>query len=83
MDSDRILVVDAGKIVEFDHPYLLLKQPEGFLHGLVMQTGSETSNMLYKIAKKVREHEITIERTLFGCFFKKKKKKLCRGYVRI
>ena len=58
MDSDRILVVDAGNIVEFDHPHILLNKPEGYLRGMVLQTGPETTQMLSKIAKKVSKVEI-------------------------
>lgn len=53
MDSDRILVVDAGNIVEFDHPYLLLKQPNSVLKGMVSETGPENAKLLFKVAKKV------------------------------
>lgn len=55
MDSDRILVVDAGKIVEFDHAHILLQDPDGYFTGMVMQTGQDTSKMLIKVAKKVSQ----------------------------
>uniref|UniRef100_A0A2S2N873 Putative multidrug resistance-associated protein lethal n=1 Tax=Schizaphis graminum TaxID=13262 RepID=A0A2S2N873_SCHGA len=50
MDSDRVLVMDAGKMVEFDHPYNLLKNKDGFFYKMVEQTGPETSDFLYNIA---------------------------------
>ncbi|KAL5233639.1 hypothetical protein ACI65C_001049 [Semiaphis heraclei] len=50
MDSDRVLVMDAGTIVEFDHPYNLLKNKDGFLYKMVEQTGSETSDLLQSMA---------------------------------
>lgn len=53
MDSDRILVMDAGRALEFDHPYTLIKQHKSALHGFVQQTGSATSKQLKSIAKKV------------------------------
>lgn len=40
MDSDRVLVMDAGRIVEFDHPYILLQNPTGYFRCLVEETGS-------------------------------------------
>ncbi|KAF0769463.1 multidrug resistance-associated protein 4-like isoform X1, partial [Aphis craccivora] len=35
MDSDRVLVMDFGKIVEFDHPKNLLKNADGFFYKMV------------------------------------------------
>ncbi|XP_055381149.1 probable multidrug resistance-associated protein lethal(2)03659 [Condylostylus longicornis] len=50
MDSDRVLVMDAGRAVEFGHPYELLQDSNGFLKKLVDQTGVETSNILIQMA---------------------------------
>ncbi|XP_037038323.1 probable multidrug resistance-associated protein lethal(2)03659 isoform X2 [Bradysia coprophila] len=50
MDNDRILVIDAGNVVEFGHPYELLQRSDGHLTKLVNQTGSETSDVLMRIA---------------------------------
>ncbi|XP_072387987.1 ATP-binding cassette sub-family C member 4-like isoform X2 [Diabrotica undecimpunctata] len=44
MDSDKILVMDGGKVVEFDHPYLLLLK-RGHFHRLVSETGSSENLM--------------------------------------
>ncbi|XP_016960247.1 ATP-binding cassette sub-family C member 4 [Drosophila biarmipes] len=41
MDSDRIIVMDAGVAVEFDVPYLLLKKSQGHLRQMVEATGGE------------------------------------------
>jgi len=49
IDSDRILVMDGGKMVEFDHPYKLLKNETGFLRKLVNET---SSLVLDDLAKK-------------------------------
>eukprot|EP00164_Ancoracysta_twista_P002103 GFYU01002778.1.p1 GENE.GFYU01002778.1~~GFYU01002778.1.p1 ORF type:complete len:610 (-),score=232.05 GFYU01002778.1:74-1903(-) len=35
MDSDRIMVLDKGRVVEFDAPQTLLKNPEGVFYSLV------------------------------------------------
>jgi len=43
MDSDRVLVMNFGKIVEFDHPYNLLKNTDGIFYKMVEQTGKDTS----------------------------------------
>jgi len=53
MDSERVLVMDAGTVVEFDHPYNLLKNEDGFLYKMVEQTGKVTSELLHSIASKV------------------------------
>lgn len=52
MDSDRVLVMDAGTMVEFDHPHLLLQNQHGFLFGMVQQTGPHMADGLAKIAEQ-------------------------------
>lgn len=52
MDSDKVLVMDAGQAVEFDHPYLLLQNEKGILHSLVAQTGRATAKTLQTIAEE-------------------------------
>lgn len=51
MDSDRVLVMDAGRMVEFAHPHDLL-QRNGFLRRLVDQTGAVTSSYLMSMAEQ-------------------------------
>lgn len=41
LDSDRIVVLDKGEVVEFDTPQALLKQ-KGIFYGLVKQSGLDT-----------------------------------------
>jgi len=53
MDSDKVLVMDAGTMVEFDHPYNLLKDKNGFLYKMVKQTGSTNAELLHNIAAEV------------------------------
>lgn len=52
MDSDRVLVVDGGEAVEFDHAHRLLENPDGFLTKLVDETGFTTSRYLKQMAKQ-------------------------------
>ncbi|XP_045469838.1 probable multidrug resistance-associated protein lethal(2)03659 isoform X2 [Harmonia axyridis] len=51
MDSDKVLVMDAGTVKEFDHPYILLQNKEGIFSGMLEQTGRATAEMLHGIAK--------------------------------
>lgn len=60
MDYDRVLVMDAGEVVEFDHPYELIQKPNGFFKSLVDQTGSNTSTALILAAKEVLSISISI-----------------------
>ncbi|XP_044753081.1 ATP-binding cassette sub-family C member 4-like isoform X2 [Coccinella septempunctata] len=50
MDSDRVMVMDSGQIVEFDHPHLLLQNPKGRFFNMVMETGYLESERLKKAA---------------------------------
>ncbi|EDW42593.1 GM23954 [Drosophila sechellia] len=53
MDSDRVLVMDAGHLVEFGSPYELLTSSESkIFHGMVMETGQNTFDSLLKVAEK-------------------------------
>ncbi|XP_068991532.1 ATP-binding cassette sub-family C member 4-like [Neodiprion pinetum] len=51
MDSDRVMVMRGGRIVEFDHPYLLLQNPNGHFSRLLQQTGKEMTEKLTGIAE--------------------------------
>jgi len=53
MDSDKVLVMDAGRNVEFGHPYELLQREDGVFYQLVQQTGKAMADNLNKIAKSV------------------------------
>ncbi|XP_017022525.1 probable multidrug resistance-associated protein lethal(2)03659 [Drosophila kikkawai] len=56
MDSDKVLVMDAGRAVEFGTPYeLLTKADSKVFHGMVKQTGQATYEGLLKIAQKAFE----------------------------
>ncbi|XP_067135106.1 ATP-binding cassette sub-family C member 4-like [Centruroides vittatus] len=62
IDSDRVLVLDTGKLQEFDTPYALLTNVNGTFYNLVKNTGVTSMNELYKIAKNKYFKEFT-ERT--------------------
>ncbi|KAJ7283175.1 P-loop containing nucleoside triphosphate hydrolase protein [Mycena rebaudengoi] len=50
MDADKIMVLDAGRIVEFDTPKVLLKIEDGKLRALVEESGDR--DVLYAMAEK-------------------------------
>ncbi|PFX19388.1 Multidrug resistance-associated protein 4 [Stylophora pistillata] len=52
MDSDRVMVLDAGRLIEFDAPYALLKNPKTIFAQLVTQTGPTESGRLFEIARQ-------------------------------
>ncbi|KAF7268017.1 hypothetical protein GWI33_018818 [Rhynchophorus ferrugineus] len=52
MDSDKVLVMDAGEAIEFDHPHILLQNHQGIFYGLVKETGKCTAEYLANIAEK-------------------------------
>jgi len=54
MDSDKIMVLDAGNIVEFDSPQELLKLSDGQLRSLVDESGDR--ELLYAMANGKYDH---------------------------
>lgn len=69
IDSDRVLVMDKGEGVEFDHPFKLLTNEDtdtqitktnedgeqGFFAKMVQATGAATATQLFEIAKETYE----------------------------
>uniref|UniRef100_A0A3Q3JJ45 Cystic fibrosis transmembrane conductance regulator n=1 Tax=Monopterus albus TaxID=43700 RepID=A0A3Q3JJ45_MONAL len=56
IDSDRILVLDAGKITAYDDPYTLLQDPDGIFYKMVQQTGKQEAAALLELAKHAYEN---------------------------
>lgn len=52
MASDRVLVMDAGEAVEFEHAHQLLERSNGYLTKLVDETGITTARQLKQMAKQ-------------------------------
>ena len=46
MDSDRILVLDNGRVCEFDEPRVLLKKPDGVLQSLWREQSHGSSKLV-------------------------------------
>lgn len=68
MDSDRILVMDAGYAKEFGVPHTLLNDSNGMLRSIVDATGHQESESLKRIAeekfKQLQETEIGDKETV-------------------
>ncbi|CAG9860600.1 unnamed protein product [Phyllotreta striolata] len=62
MDYDKILVLDAGQLIEFDHPHVLLQNPNGILTDMVRKTGPGVSDRLRDIAKENFMRQLMVEK---------------------
>lgn len=51
MDSDKIIVMDYGRIVEYDHPHVLLEDRDSYFSKLVAETGSTMAQQLKEISE--------------------------------
>lgn len=60
MDSDKVLVMDAGQAVEFGHPHELLLNENGHLTGMVKETGAGMQKELREIAQEAYKNRISI-----------------------
>ncbi|XP_034254797.1 multidrug resistance-associated protein 4-like isoform X2 [Thrips palmi] len=52
IDSDRVLVMDSGSVVEFDHPHKLLERPGGVFTGMINQLEGHGAEQLKQTAKQ-------------------------------
>ncbi|XP_046746881.1 ATP-binding cassette sub-family C member 4-like isoform X4 [Diprion similis] len=52
MDNDRVLVMGEGRILEYGHPHLLLRDPNGYLSQMLQQTGTTVAHELAAIAER-------------------------------
>ncbi|XP_050553313.1 ATP-binding cassette subfamily C member 4 [Spodoptera frugiperda] len=50
IDSDKILVLDAGRLMEYDHPHLLLQNKKSHFRKMVSETGPSMASHLHKLA---------------------------------
>ncbi|XP_015790855.1 multidrug resistance-associated protein 4 [Tetranychus urticae] len=60
MDSDKILVMDAGQVVQFGEPADLIEDKLGHLYPMVQATGGRTAESLVQIAMKNRRRRESI-----------------------
>jgi ATP-binding cassette subfamily C (CFTR/MRP) protein 4 len=52
MDSDKVLVMEFGTMVEFDHPHILLQNKEGHFYSMVQETGYVMAEQLSRTAEE-------------------------------
>ena len=52
MDSDKILLMESGRVIEFDAPHVLLQQPESAFARLLSQTSQQHQEKLRETARK-------------------------------
>lgn len=52
MDSDKVLVMEAGTMVEFNHPHILLQNNKSRFAKMVLQTGNPMADQLKKVAQQ-------------------------------
>lgn len=52
---DRVLVLDAGKVVEFDEPINLMKNEDGLFASMIKATGKDSAKKLRFMAQKAAD----------------------------
>ncbi|XP_069746450.1 ATP-binding cassette sub-family C member 4 isoform X3 [Narcine bancroftii] len=63
IDSDRILVLEKGRVAEYGEPYILLENKNGFFCKMVQHLGKTEALTLTKIAKEVHLKRKSLEGT--------------------
>lgn len=52
MDSDAVIVMHAGELVEIGHPYILLQNTDGFFSKLVQDNEASVAKKLQNMASQ-------------------------------
>lgn len=60
MDSDKVLVMEAGTLVEFDHPYILLQNTNGVFYKMVAETGKSLGEQLRRTARESYQRQQSV-----------------------
>uniref|UniRef100_A0A8C3ILS1 Multidrug resistance-associated protein 4 n=1 Tax=Chrysemys picta bellii TaxID=8478 RepID=A0A8C3ILS1_CHRPI len=69
IDSDRIMVLDAGRLKEYNEPYILLQEKESLFYKMVQQVGKAEAAALIETAKQVVLKEVVIKFVSIVLFF--------------
>jgi ABC-type multidrug transport system fused ATPase/permease subunit len=59
IDFDKVLVLDAGEVKEYDHPHLLLQKEGSIFRGMVEQSGE--MEMLVNLAKAAWKKALLVD----------------------
>ncbi|KAF9098810.1 Multidrug resistance-associated protein 4 [Mortierella sp. AD031] len=58
MECDKILVMEDGRVVEFEHPTKLIENKDGYFYSLVNQSGPDS---VARLKVMLREHGHTVD----------------------
>lgn len=58
IECDKILVMEDGRVVEFEHPTKLIENKDGYFHSLVKQSGPDA---VARLKIMLREHGQTVD----------------------
>lgn len=58
IECDRVLVMDAGRVCEFDEPVKLLENKDGIFRNLVDQTGDAAAQKLVEVATAAHDARV-------------------------
>ncbi|XP_076453870.1 ATP-binding cassette sub-family C member 4-like isoform X2 [Babylonia areolata] len=80
MESDRVLVLSEGRIVEFDAPHRLLQDTSGMFHSMVRQTGKAEAENLASIAAHAYSSRLPKTDSGSSGFESSVEGQACKGY---
>ncbi|ODN02388.1 Multidrug resistance-associated protein 4 [Orchesella cincta] len=62
MNYDKIMVLDHGNLLEYDHPHKLLQNPDGRLTNLINHTGAANQKYLREIALEAYNEKFGVKK---------------------